>query len=114
VRVALSLGGFVTTCLKANKRYLMQSVVDILSIVLGVAKMFIFAHFILSWLISFQVLNLRQPLVAQIWFGLQRLLDPLYSRIRQYLPNMGGLDLAPLVALFAIIAIEIVIRNNGF
>jgi YggT family protein len=50
--------------------------------------------------------------VRQIWVGLNNLLEPVYSRIRQVLPPMGGLDLAPLVALFAIIALQIVIRNN--
>ena len=67
----------------------------------------------MSWLINFQVLNLRQPIVAQLWHGLNRLLEPIYSRIRRFLPNMGGLNLAPLVALLGIIAIRIVLRNNA-
>jgi hypothetical protein len=48
-------------------------------------------HIILSWLINFQVLNLRQPIVAQIWDGLNRLLEPIYSRIRR-LPARHGRD----------------------
>lgn len=91
----------------------MTSIFQILTLILGIAKLFIFAHFIMSWLISFQVLNLRQPLVAQIWDGLQRLLDPLYSRIRRVLPAMGGLDLAPLVALIGIYILEILLMNNA-
>lgn len=90
----------------------MTSLFEILMLLLGVAKFFIFAHFIMSWLISFQVLNLRQPVVAQIWYGLQRLLEPLYRPIRSVLPQMGGLDLSPLVALLAIYALEIILRNN--
>ncbi|PYE84295.1 YggT family protein [Pseudoroseicyclus aestuarii] len=90
----------------------MISLFQILMLILSVAKFFIFAHFIMSWLISFQVLNLQQPLVAQIWYGLQRLLDPIYAPLRRILPNMGGLDLSPLVALLAIYALEIILRNN--
>jgi YggT family protein len=90
----------------------MTSLFQILMLILGVARFFIFAHFIMSWLISFQVLNIRQPLVSQIWYGLSRLLEPLYGPIRRFLPNLGGVDLAPLVALLAIYAIEIVLRNN--
>ena len=45
----------------------MTSIFQILLMLLGVAQFIIFAHFIMSWLISFQVLNIRQPLVAQIW-----------------------------------------------
>lgn len=91
----------------------MQSLFQILMLVLDVVWFVIIAHVIMSWLINFQVLNLRQPLVAQIWDGLNRLLEPLYSRIRRILPPMGGLDLAPLVALIGVIALQIILRNNA-
>lgn len=90
----------------------MLSLLQIVSLVLDVIWFLVIAHVILSWLIQFQILNLRQPLVAQIWDGLNRLLEPIYSRIRQFLPNMGGLDLSPLVLLLALYAIRIVIANN--
>lgn len=90
----------------------MLSLFQILDLILDVVWFFIIAHIIMSWLINFQVLNLRQPLVAQIWYGINRLLEPIYSRIRQFLPNMGGLDLAPLVVLVAIIALRIILANN--
>ncbi len=90
----------------------MQSLFQILMLLLGVARFFIFAHFIMSWLINFQVLNIRQPLVSQIWYGLQRILDPVYAPIRRILPNMGGIDLTPIVALLGIEVIRIVLVNN--
>ncbi|MEY4697543.1 MAG: hypothetical protein RIT14_1971, partial [Pseudomonadota bacterium] len=68
---------------------------------------------IMSWLINFQVLNLRQPFVAQLWYGLNRLLEPVYGRLRAILPQMGGLDLAPLIALVAVYALRIVLLNNA-
>lgn len=91
----------------------MQSLMQILLLILDVAWFILIVHIIMSWLINFQVLNLRQPLVAQIWDGLTRLLDPIYSRVRRFLPNMGGIDLAPLVVLIAIYALRIVINNNS-
>jgi len=90
----------------------MLSVIQILFLVLNVIWWIVIAHIIMSWLINFQVLNLRQPLVGQIWDGLNKLLDPIYSRIRSFLPNMGGLDLAPLIVLLAIYAVRIIIINN--
>jgi YggT family protein len=90
----------------------MTSLLQILLMILQLVQFVIIAHVIMSWLINFQVLNLRQPLVAQIWNGLERLLDPIYSRIRSVLPNMAGLDLAPLVALLAVFALRIVVSNN--
>jgi YggT family protein len=91
----------------------MTSLYEILMLILGIAKFFIFAHFIMSWLINFQVLNIRQPFVQQVWYGLNRLLEPLYGPIRRILPSMGGLDLSPLVVLIAIYALEIIVRNNA-
>ncbi|WP_375257001.1 YggT family protein [Citreimonas sp.] len=91
----------------------MQSLFQILMLILDVVWFIIIAHVIMSWLINFQVLNLRQPLVAQIWDGLSRLLEPLYAPIRRVLPQMGGLDLAPLVALIAVYALRIILANNA-
>lgn len=82
----------------------MLTIFKILSLLLDVAFMIMLVHIIMSWLINFQVLNLRQPIVASIWDGLTRLLEPIYQPIRRMLPNTGALDLAPLV-LFIIIII---------
>lgn len=91
----------------------MQSLFQILMLVLDVVWFFIIAHVIMSWLINFQVLNMRQPLVAQIWDGLTRILEPLYAPVRRILPPMQGLDLAPLVVLLVIFALRIILVNNA-
>jgi YggT family protein len=71
----------------------------------------VIAHVIMSWLINFQVLNLRQPLVAQLWDGLNRLLEPIYRPIRRMLPQTGGIDFAPLVAIFLLYTLEYLLRR---
>jgi len=91
----------------------MTSILQILLLILDVVQFIIIAHIIMSWLINFQVLNLRQPLVAQLWDGLNRLLEPIYGRVRQVLPVMAGLDLAPLVVLLGVFALRIILRNNA-
>ncbi|MEM8979186.1 MAG: YggT family protein [Pseudomonadota bacterium] len=91
----------------------MQSLYQILMLLLDVAYFIMIAHIIMSWLISFQVLNLHQPIVAQIWYGLNRLLEPIYAPIRRFLPATGGLDLAPLVAFIGLIVIRIILQNNA-
>ena len=90
----------------------MTSLGQILSLILDIALWIIIAHIIMSWLINFQVLNLRQPLVAQLWDGLNRLLEPVYQWVRRYLPRTPGLDLAPLVVLVAIYALRIIVDRN--
>ena len=91
----------------------MQSLFQILMLILDIVWFFIIAHVIMSWLINFQVLNLRQPLVAQIWYMLNRVLEPAYSQIRRFIPAMSGIDLAPLVALVGVYALRIILMNNA-
>ncbi len=90
----------------------MLSLVQILFFIFDVIWYLVLIQVILSWLISFQVLSLRQPIVAQIWHGLERLFEPIYRPIRRILPDLGGLDLSPLVLLLAIYALRVVIANN--
>ena len=91
----------------------MATLYDAMSIVLTVVWYVILAHIIMSWLLNFQVLNIRQPMVAQIWYGLTRLLEPIYTPIRRILPQTPGLDLAPLVAFVALIILQRVLINNA-
>jgi len=93
----------------------MASLFEALMLFLNVAWYVMIAQIILSWLISFQVLNLRQPQVAQIWYGLNRILEPLYAPIRRFLPATPGLDLAPLVAFIGLLILQrVLINNSGF
>ncbi|WP_170762678.1 YggT family protein [Ruegeria lacuscaerulensis] len=90
----------------------MLSLIQILLLILDIVWFIILAHVIMSWLINFQVLNLHQQLVAQIWYGLNRILEPIYGPIRRFLPAMGGLDLTPLVVLIGVYALRIILINN--
>ncbi len=93
----------------------MQSLFEIIMMLLNLLWFIMIVHIIMSWLISFEVLNLRQPLVAQIWYALNRLLEPIYRPIRRILPPTGGIDFAPLVAFIILIIIKTILINNmGF
>ena len=91
----------------------MTTLYQALMLILNVVWWIMIAHIIMSWLINFQVLNLRQPLVAQLWDGLSRLLEPLSRPIRSNLPDTGGLDLAPLVVFIGIIVLQRALANNA-
>ena len=90
----------------------MTSLIMILFLVLNVVWWVVIVQAVMSWLISFDVINLRQPFVYQVWSGLNRVTEPLYRPIRNILPATGGMDFAPLVVLLGIIAIQIIIGNN--
>ena len=92
----------------------MGSLVIVLHYVLQIVWWIVIAHVIMSWLINFNVLNRNQPLVWQLWTGLNRVLEPIYGPIRRVLPDMGGLDLSPLVVIVAIYALQtVLVRNAG-
>lgn len=90
----------------------MTSIALILLLAIDIVFFILVVHIIMSWLITFNVINLQQPFVYQLWSGLNRLVEPIYTPIRNALPNTGGLDLAPLVLIFGLYALEIIIRNN--
>ena len=90
----------------------MQSIATILLMILNFLWWVVIIHAVMSWLINFDVINLRQRFVYSIWSSLNRLTEPLYRPIRSVLPSMGGLDLAPLVVLVGIAALQILIANN--
>ncbi|KRW96591.1 YggT family protein [Paracoccus sp. MKU1] len=91
----------------------MGTLYEALMLILDVVWFVMIAHIIMSWLINFQVLNLRQPLIWQVWSGLNRLLEPIYAPVRSILPNTGGLDLAPLVVFIIIIILQRALANNA-
>ena len=84
----------------------MMAIYGPLRLILDIAFFIMIVHIIMSWLINFQVLNLLQPMVAQIWQGINRLLEPIYQPLRRVLPNTNPLDLAPLVAFVIIISLR--------
>ena len=84
----------------------MMAIYGPLRLILDIAFFIMIVHIIMSWLINFQVLNLHQPMVAQIWQGINRLFEPFYQPLRRVLPNTNPLDLAPLVAFVIIISLR--------
>lgn len=92
----------------------MTSLAQILLFILDIVYFVLIVHIIMSWLINFQVLNTRQPLVAQIWHGINQLLEPIYRPIRRFIPSTGGIDFTPIVVFIGIYALRVIIVNNMY
>lgn len=80
----------------------MDAFVGLFGLALDIAWLIIVVHVIMSWLLQFQVLNLHQEFVANVWEMLCSILEPIYNKIRQFAPPIGGLDVAPLILILAI------------
>jgi YggT family protein len=74
---------------------------EFLSYVITLYTYVVIANVILSWLMAFGVINPYNSTVRAIWQVLNALVEPLLRPIRGILPNMGGIDLSPIVLLLA-------------
>jgi YggT family protein len=61
---------------------------------------------VLSWLIAFNVLNPRNPVVGRIWDILVRLTEPALAPIRRVLPNLGGIDISPVILILLLMFLK--------
>ncbi len=65
--------------------------------IIGLLIFIVVVNAILSWLIAFDIINMRNRIVYQIVRSLNAITDPLLAPIRRILPNLGGIDLSPIV-----------------
>ena len=82
----------------------------IISYLIGVLIMLMIVQFILSLLISFNVVNTHNAFVAGLWRGLDALFEPLYRPIRRVLPISGGMDFSPLVLIVLLNVLDRLVR----
>ena len=71
--------------------------------ILGLLMFVMFIYMAFSWLIAFNIVNLRNPAMAQIYDVVRRLVEPILTPIRRFIPPMGGLDMAFLVAFLGLL-----------
>ena len=77
----------------------MYSILWLISTVIQIYIYVLIAAAVLSWLVAFNVVNMRNSAVAIIADVLYRLTEPALAPIRRVLPNFGGLDLSPVVLI---------------
>ena len=87
----------------------MRAVLDILIYVLEFYIWLLIASAILSWLVAFNVVNTRNQFVAAVGEFLYRITEPVLAPIRNMMPNLGGLDISPIIVILIIMLIERVI-----
>ena len=70
----------------------------------------VIANVVVSWLIAFNILNTQNRFVYSILELTYRLTDPFLNRIRRFLPNLGSLDISPIILLLLIWFIEMCMK----
>jgi YggT family protein len=90
----------------------MLELLGFISYLLTIYVYILIAAAVLSWLIAFNVVNTRHGAVAMIAELLYRITEPVLAPIRRMLPNLGGIDISPVIVILIIVFIQSVILPN--
>jgi YggT family protein len=88
----------------------MRAVLNVLILALDLYKLILIAAAVMSWLIAFNVVNVRNDFVRSVWSMLVSLTEPALRPIRRLLPNTGGIDISPVILFLIILLIEQIIE----
>ena len=90
----------------------MEPILLLLYRVIDIYFYILIINIILSWLIAFNVVNTQNRLVVTILYAINRLTDPLLNPVRRILPNLGGIDISPIILVLCLLFIQDYIRFN--
>jgi YggT family protein len=89
----------------------MRSILYVILLLLDIYIWLLIAAAILSWLVAFNVVNARNQFVHMVGDFLFRITEPVLRPIRNVMPNLGGIDLSPVILILLIILIkDIIVR----
>lgn len=80
----------------------MYSVLMLIDRIIDIYVWIIILSAVLSWLVAFDIVNMRNRFVYLVGDALNRITEPVYRPIRRFLPDMGGLDLSPLIVILGL------------
>ncbi|MDX6807561.1 YggT family protein [Terrihabitans rhizophilus] len=80
----------------------MNALFILIDAVLGLIFWIIVLSAIMSWLIALNIVNPRNQFVGMVWDTLVRLSEPMLNPLRRVLPNLGGIDISPIIVLLLI------------
>ena len=82
--------------------------------ILGLLIFVILVQIIMSWLINFNIINIRNQLVATIYHMLSRIVAPILAPIQRVIPAFGGMDFSPVVAILVLQWLQWFVRAKLF
>lgn len=91
----------------------MQSIILLIDTVLSLYTYVIIAMIVMSWLLTFGIVNINNQFVRQVQEVIFRLTEPVLGPIRRVLPDLGGIDLSPIVVLLGIFFVRNLLVEYG-
>ena len=87
---------------------------EIVGYLISVLVMLVIVQFVLSLLISFNVVNMHNDFVAAVWRAVNALLDPILTPIRKIMPDTGSIDFSPMALIILLQIVRIVLGNLAY
>jgi YggT family protein len=86
----------------------------IIGYLISIIIVLVICQFVLSLLISFNVVNMQNDFVAALWKAINALLDPMLNPVRRIMPNTGAIDFSPLVLIVGLNVLNIIVTNLAY
>ncbi len=80
----------------------MSMIGQILAFGLDIYMWIVIAAVVVSWLIAFEVINPRHPQTGNLLKLLNRATEPVFQRLRKYIPSLGGIDITPIIVIIVL------------
>jgi YggT family protein len=90
---------------------LLLTLYEIVGYLISIIVALVIVQFVLSLLISFNVVNMHNDFVAAIWRAVNAILEPVLRPIRRLMPDTGSLDLSPMILIVGLTILQIVLKN---
>ena len=87
---------------------------QIIGYLISIIIVLVICQFVLSLLISFNVVNMQNNFVAALWKAINALLDPMLNPVRRIMPNTGAIDFSPLVLIVGLNVLNIIVTNLAY
>lgn len=85
---------------------LLYTLIDIVGYLINIVVVLVIVQFVLSLLISFNVVNMHNQLVSALWTAINALLEPILRPIRKIMPDTGAIDFSPMVLIIALVIVQ--------
>jgi YggT family protein len=90
---------------------LLVTLYQIVDYLISIIVFLVIAQFVLSLLISFNVVNMHNQFVAALWRAVNAILDPLLRPVRRFMPDTGAVDFSPMVVIIVLTILRIILGN---
>ncbi len=87
---------------------------ELVSYLINIIVTVVIVQFVLGLLISFNVVNLHNNLVAAVWQAVNAILEPILRPVRRIMPNTGAIDFSPMAVIIGLSMLQIILKNLAY